>query len=122
MQQIIASGAGPDAMFVASDTMASGALQALRDSGLRTPSDVAVFGFDGLDHQLVSLPVLSTMIQPIHCLGQEAVRVLLHQIADPESAPVQRFLPTELALRVSCGCPAVEERVAGVAAEGGVPA
>jgi LacI family transcriptional regulator len=121
MQEVLAAGARPDAMFVASDTMASGALQALRDAGLRTPGDVAVFGFDGLDHQLVSRPVLSTIIQPIHCLGQEAVRVLLHQIANPESAPVQRFLPTELALRVSCGCPAVEE-LAGVAAEGGVPA
>jgi LacI family transcriptional regulator len=89
---------------------------------LSAPDDVAVFGFDGLEHQLVSRPVLSTMIQPIRCLGQEAVRILLGRIVEPESAPVQRFLETEMALRVSCGCPASVEQREETIVEGGVPA
>ncbi len=105
MQQLLARPAGPpDAVFVASDTMASGALQALRDAGKRIPDDVAVFGFDGLDESTVSRPVLSTVAQPIGELGQEAVRIVLSLIERAEQEPIQRYLPTELVLRRSCGC------------------
>ncbi len=107
MQELLKNGTRPDAVFVASDTMASGALQALRDAGLGAPNDVAVFGFDGLDHQLVSQPVLSTMVQPIRELGREAVRIVLNRVASNESAPTQRYLPTEMVLRASCGCGSV---------------
>ena len=105
MQQLLArSGGPPRAVFVASDMMASGALQALRDAGQRVPDDVAVFGFDGLERTTVSLPILSTVVQPIAALGGEAVRVLLDLIESPDKGPVQRFLPTQMLLRRSCGC------------------
>jgi LacI family transcriptional regulator len=122
MQYLLDLPSPPDAVFVASDTMASGALQALRDAGLSAPEDVAIFGFDGLEHELVSRPVLSTVIQPIEQLGREAVRILLDRIGAVEGSPVKRFLPTQLALRVSCGCPAPVEPAAMTAVEGGVPA
>lgn len=98
------AGCAPDAVFVASDAMASGALQALRDAGLRVPADVAVIGFDGLEDTLVSQSILSTVVQPTVDEGREAVRVLLELLDHPESAPIQRILPTHLALRRSCGC------------------
>ena len=105
MQELLARPGGvPRAVFVASDTMASGALQALRDAGCRVPEDVAVMGFDGLEQTTVSLPILSTVVQPTAEMGREAARVLLDLIEAPEHAPVQRFLPTELLLRRSCGC------------------
>jgi LacI family transcriptional regulator len=98
------SGGLPDAVFVASDAMASGALQALRDAGLRVPDDVAVMGFDGLEETLVSRSILSTVVQPTIEEGREAARVLLALLDHPGSAPIQRILPTHLALRRSCGC------------------
>jgi LacI family transcriptional regulator len=105
MNEILASPSGmPDAVFVASDAMASGALQALRDSGLRVPDDVAVMGFDGLEETLVSRPILSTVVQPTIDEGREAVRALLELLDHPGRAPIQRLLPTTLALRRSCGC------------------
>ena len=105
MQQLLARpGGAPRAVFVASDMMASGALQALRDAGQKVPDDVAVFGFDGSERTTVSQPVLSTVVQPIAALGGEAVRVLLHLIESPDKGPVQRFLPTRMLLRRSCGC------------------
>jgi LacI family transcriptional regulator len=105
MQALLARPDGaPDAVFVASDTMASAALQALRDANLRAPEDVAVLGFDGLDASTVSQPVLSTMAQPIGDLGREAVRMLLELVERPDVGPMQRFLPTELLRRRSCGC------------------
>jgi LacI family transcriptional regulator len=105
MQTILESNATPpDAMFVASDTMASGVLQALRDFGLRVPDDVAVMGFDGLDETLVSQPILSTVHQPIRDLGAQGVQALIDLLEHPEHAPIQRFLPFRLQIRRSCGC------------------
>jgi LacI family transcriptional regulator len=105
MNELLANPSGvPDAVFVASDAMASGALQALRDSGLRVPDDIAVMGFDGLEETLVSRSILSTVVQPTIDEGREAVRILLELLDHPGRAPIQRLLPTTLALRRSCGC------------------
>jgi LacI family transcriptional regulator, galactose operon repressor len=104
MKVLLSADHRPEAVFVASDTMASGALQAIRDAGLSAPQNIAVFGFDGLEHEQVSQPILSTVVQPIGALGAEAVQVLLNRIESPESAPVQRYLDTHLRLRTSCGC------------------
>ena len=94
----------PDAVFVASDGMASGALQAIRDAGLSVPDDIAVMGFDGLEETLVSRSILSTVVQPTTEEGRGAVQALIELLDHPDRAPIQRFLPTELALRRSCGC------------------
>jgi LacI family transcriptional regulator len=105
MQELLSGPNGiPDAVFVASDAMASGALQALRDAGMRIPDDVAVMGFDGLEEMLVSRSILSTVVQPTIDEGREAVRTLLELIEDPSRGPIQRYLPTRLALRHTCGC------------------
>lgn len=105
MQELLTHPNGiPDAVFVASDAMASGALQALRDGGLRVPDDVAMIGFDGFEDTLVSLPILSTVVQPAVDEGRIAVQTLLELIEFPERAPIQRILPTSLSLRRSCGC------------------
>jgi LacI family transcriptional regulator len=123
MQDLLAHPTGaPRAVFVASDTMASGALQALRDAGRRVPDDVAVFGFDGSERTTVSQPILSTVVQPIAEMGGEAVRVLLDFIEAPERDPVQRFLPTQMLLRRSCGCGAVRLPQAPLDQRGSLPA
>jgi hypothetical protein len=46
------------------------------------------------------------------------VRMLLELIDNPGGEPVQRFLPTQLTLRGSCGC----EGASGNEARGGVEA
>ena len=52
---------GLDAVFVASDLMAAGALRALRRLGRRVPDDVAVVGFDDSPLALNTDPRLSTV-------------------------------------------------------------
>ena len=71
-------------------------------------------GFDGLEETLVSRSVLSTVVQPTADEGRGAVRALLELIEHPERAPIQRFLPTELALRRSCGCGREAESVQAI--------
>lgn len=92
-----------DAVFVASDSMAIAAMQAIRESGRRVPQDVAVIGFDDLPTARESRPTLSTVRQPIEAMGREMVRLVLQQINDPDSAASQVVFATELVLRGSTG-------------------
>ena len=92
---------GLDAVFVASDLMAAGALRALRRRGRRVPDDVAVIGFD--DSQLAQHtdPRLSTVRQPVDAMAARIVNVLLGLIGMPGRAPSHAVLATELVLRES---------------------
>ena len=93
----------PDAVFVASDTMAMGALRALRGAGLAVPGDVAVVGFDDLPSSAVSDPPLTTVRQPIRRLGAQAVDTLIDILNNGSEPPQQVEMDTQLILRCSCG-------------------
>jgi DNA-binding LacI/PurR family transcriptional regulator len=88
-----------DAVFVASDLMAQGALAALRRAGRRVPEDVAVGGFDDSAAATEAVPALTTIRQPYDRISNEMVRVLLAQIGGEDPAAV--ILPTELVRRES---------------------
>ncbi len=104
----------PDAVFVASDTMAVGALQALREANLRVPEDVAVVGFDDMPFANRTTPPLTTVRQPIQRSGEFATEKLIDLIQHPQSAPYRITLATELIVRASCG--------ANLNSQGGQPA
>jgi LacI family transcriptional regulator len=93
----------PDAVFVASDTMAVGALRALRELGVGVPEDLAIVSFDGLPSSEKSTPPLSTVRQPISATGGIAVKMLLELLSGEVSGPVSRIVPTELVIRESSG-------------------
>ena len=97
----------PDALFVGSDTMAIGALQAARHLDLVVPDNVRVMGFDGIEPDKTSRHDLSTVRQPASLMGAMAVEQLFSRITHPQADPVQHWMPTELILRGSCGCPSV---------------
>jgi DNA-binding LacI/PurR family transcriptional regulator len=88
-----------DAVFVASDVMALGALTALRRAGRRVPEDVAVGGFDDSSAAIAARPTLTTVRQPFRRISAEMVRLLL-ALVDGE-APAAVILPTELVIRES---------------------
>jgi len=92
-----------DAVFVASDTMALGALRALRESGRRVPEDVALVGYDDMPFAARTGPPLTTVRQPIYRTGAMAAEALIDLIDDPEPSPRRIVLPAELVLRESCG-------------------
>jgi LacI family transcriptional regulator len=95
----------PDAVVCANDQMAIGVLQAFARAGVRVPAEVAVVGFDGIYPGSLSDPPLTTVHQPMRLLGERACDRLLDRIARPGLRPRVEVLPTELVLRVSCGCP-----------------
>ena len=100
MAGLLAAGAAPDAVFVASDLMASGAMQVLAEHGLRVPDDVAVIGFDDSTVARHTRPQLTSVHQPVSAMGQEMVRLLRTAMAGG-AAPESLVLPTRLVLRES---------------------
>ncbi len=68
-----------DAVFVASDLMALGALAELRRRGRKVPDDVAVVGFDDIELAAVTDPPLTTLRQRTVDQGRLMVRLYLAQ-------------------------------------------
>ncbi len=94
--------AKPEAVFVASDRMAVGALRAIHDVGLSCPEDVAVVSFDGLIAGDQTIPPLTSVVQPVRAVGERAVRLLKSIINGTVTVPECIVLPTELVVRESC--------------------
>ncbi len=94
----------PDAVFVASDAMAQGALRAIVEAGLRVPDDVALIGFDDVPLSAHMHPPLTTVRQPIQRMGMTAVDMLIDLLSSSNAKePREIILPTELIIRQSCG-------------------
>ncbi len=99
MERLLARAPDVDAVFVASDLMAAGALAALRRAGRRVPDDVAVAGFDDSTIAATCHPPLTTVRQPWGRISTEMVRLLLRLLEGEANAAV--ILPTELVIRES---------------------
>ncbi|HET9516702.1 MAG TPA: LacI family DNA-binding transcriptional regulator [Actinoplanes sp.] len=100
MEQLLADDPALDAVFVASDLMAHGALSALKRAGRRVPDDVAVIGFDDIELASYTDPPLTTVRQPIVELGCQLARQLL-RLTEGEAIEPAVILPTELVIRES---------------------
>ncbi|MCO1574319.1 LacI family transcriptional regulator [Crossiella sp. SN42] len=91
-----------DAVFVANDPMAAGALRALRAAGRRVPQDVAVVGFD--DHRGLAestQPPLTTIHQDPRGQVRQMVDTLFQLIDGAGPPPGRQVLPVSLVRRDS---------------------
>jgi DNA-binding LacI/PurR family transcriptional regulator len=100
MQRILDAGVEFDALFVASDLMARGALAALGRAGIRVPEDVAIVGFDDSPVARTVNPQLTTMRQPSREQGERMADMLLSILSGGAPDRVT-ILPTELIVRDS---------------------
>lgn len=92
-----------DAVFVANDLMASGALLTLRERGVRVPEDVAVVGFDDMASVVRrTSPSLTTVRQDIEDMVELMVKLLMRLLDGTGSVnPASVITPTALVLRDS---------------------
>ena len=81
------------------DTLAVGAIVALRERGLRVPEQVAVMGFD--DGDMAVAADLTTVRQPFEQSGRVAAHALIQHIDDPGYPPQTISLGVELVIRGS---------------------
>ncbi|MEZ5427891.1 MAG: LacI family DNA-binding transcriptional regulator [Pyrinomonadaceae bacterium] len=70
------------ALFAFNDVSAIGAIQALREAGLRVPEDVSVLGFDDIYAAAFHNPSLTTIRQPLFEMGQIAAQSLLDKLTE----------------------------------------
>lgn len=101
MRDLLARVPDLDAVFVASDLMAAGALEALREAGRAVPDDVAVVGFDDRPLARHLSPPLTTVRQPIEEIGRRMTELLLSQLRGDDSPASPVVLPTHLVVRAS---------------------
>ncbi len=69
----------PSAIFCANDLMAIGAIEAIKQLGLRVPEDVSVMGYDDQELARHTHPALTTVVLPNYELGRWAVETLLQE-------------------------------------------
>jgi LacI family transcriptional regulator len=95
----------PTAIFACNDSMAIGALSALRDAGVQIPEEIALTGFDDIPIASYLTPSLTSVQVGIHHLGVRAIETLLHAVRNKNTHRKQQLLlETTLTLRESCGC------------------
>jgi len=98
MNELLKVSPSPTAVFVASDVVALGAMQAIKRAGLRIPEDIAVVGFDDIPLAEYYDPPLTTLRLPAYGLGWAAgerlVRLVNAEGLDQENVLLESELIT----------------------------
>ncbi|WP_055477708.1 LacI family DNA-binding transcriptional regulator [Sphaerimonospora mesophila] len=100
MRRLLELDERPDAVFVAGDAMAVGALRAIGEAGLNVPRDIALVGFDDLELAALVQPGLTTIAQDKPGFGTAAAAAVFAMI-NGGATPPPRTLPTTLVVRGS---------------------
>jgi signal transduction histidine kinase/DNA-binding LacI/PurR family transcriptional regulator len=93
-----------DAIAASNDEMALGVCDELASRGIRVPYDIAVTGCGDIEESGYITPALTTVRQPLYHIGMQAAEMILDRIEGID-VPHRVFLPTEMIIRQSCGCP-----------------
>jgi DNA-binding LacI/PurR family transcriptional regulator len=96
-------GSRPTALFVAADTIAVGAVHALKIAGVRLPDDMAIIGYDNDPAAAYIDPPLTTVDGAMSEATARATRWLLDAIHGAGAPPQTELLETHLIVRESCG-------------------
>jgi LacI family transcriptional regulator len=96
----------PTAVFAASDYIAVGVLEALRDRALDVPGYMSIVGFDDIEFASLLMPPITTLRQSATELGRTGVALLVAMLTgqSPASPTVHR-LPVRLIERASVARP-----------------
>lgn len=103
-EQALAGSEKPTAFFAGNNFVAIGAIQALRQEGLRVPEDIALVTVDDIPPSLSIDPFLTVAAQPALEMGHQAARLLLARVTGALDGECQHtVLPTQLIIRASSG-------------------
>ncbi len=103
MAEFLGRGLAFDAIVSANDSMALGAIEILKQHGMRIPEDVAVSGFDDTEEGRFYSPALTSVRQSVYEQGHRATNLLLARLAG-EDTPELVNSSAILVVRRSCGC------------------
>ena len=96
----------PTAVFCSDDAIASFAIRAVLDRGLRIPEDISIMGFDNQtilpDHYRG--PEITSVSQPLYNIGMDSVRILSERLnSDKEMEPVRIMYQTNIVEKETVG-------------------
>jgi len=87
------------AIFAYNDMMAFGAMQAIKEKGLRIPQDIGLVGYDDISFSSLISPSLTTIRLKKQELGAESVKLLLSRINGNRKKMKKIMLNVELITR-----------------------
>lgn len=90
------------AIFCANDITAIGVIHALKKVGYRVPRDVSIISVDNLEMAEHTQPALTTIHIPLVEMGRLSVSLLLDQVENDRTIPVNVTAPYQLVKRASC--------------------
>jgi LacI family transcriptional regulator len=90
MVQLLGRGADFDAVFVANDRMALGAMLTAHRYALKIPQDLAVIGFDNIIESACFFPPLTTIVQDKHSHGKLAIATLIRHVMAHFGEPAEK--------------------------------
>lgn len=99
---ILDSGKEVDAVFCASDELAMGVINALRDRSIKVPENIDVMGFDDIYSASTFYPKLTTVAQPMYDMGSVSMRMLIKTINNLKVEEEHFVLPYRIVERDSC--------------------
>ena len=91
----------PPALFADNDVIAIGAMRAMQAHGYRLPQDVNIIGVDNTMLSQICTPALSSIQISCAALGEQAIQLLLNQIADPSGVQLHIHIGSRLIVRES---------------------
>ena len=104
VERMIQDNALPRGIVTVSDSLAIGALSALKDHNFRVPEDVAIIGFNDIPPSSFVDPPLTTIGLPLFEMGKQTMLAMNRVIAGNVTSWIQKSFSGQLVLRKSCGC------------------
>lgn len=103
MKNLIKNGAYvPHGAVVAdNDTVAIGAVKAIREAGYSIPEDMSIIGFDDIPFSAVTMPALTTMRISRSAMGMLAVDMIRKRIKYPDWPGMHMLIGGKLIVRNS---------------------
>nr|WP_274635912.1 LacI family DNA-binding transcriptional regulator [Microbacterium bovistercoris] len=102
-QELLSLPGRPTAIFAANDLSAVRVLDIAQEMGIRVPEDLSIVGFDNVPEAAATTPQLTTVAQPLHDMGAQALRMVLEMLRRGEPEQQYVHLPAHLVVRQSTG-------------------
>lgn len=94
MKMLISLDNRPSAVFCSDDAIASFAVRAVMDSGLKVPEDISIVGFDNqrILPDGYRGPRITSVEQPLYQIGQDSIHILAEQLEFSKEAKTVRHV------------------------------